>query len=492
MSKSSTTHVIEIETGIGEPAFIPLAVGEELHPVSIGKKGMWRIESPGVLDIHAFVYFDGNALFIQSADESAAASVDGYRVTEAWTELHAPCAIEIGAARLRYRALAAPVSDRSPRSSRRAPGSARSRGEAGAGPISPRHIEEPAQPSSRAARPFKPGEFSRPQPRGESTRVAPVASNPRGASERWGGTEAMHVSDPGPSNASQAPREMTLAMGVDGSSDSRSGNHHHPELSSGFPPGPSPEMVVPPGMMMVPQGTPPLGMMFPSGPGVSPGMAMPDAYAGYPPIGTQSNGPGGEIGGAAPGPAPSVLAKFKELTPAQRALVVLAPFCLISAAYLLLFDDPRPGPVTNGSTEPAADAGVAVVATSVAATSTLTPPVATAPPSCPAGFVPYSVAINGQIPCVPAGTPMPAVANPSASATDAVVAPPPTAVSTSATAAMPATTKTLERQAVDYVANGNYSAAAQIYEQLQRQNPNNRVYAEAARILHAKANAGLP
>src|SRR5690606_30639942 len=54
---------------------------------------------------HAFVYFDGTSLFLQSADETSSASVDGYKVGKAWTELHAPCKIEIGAARLRYRSL---------------------------------------------------------------------------------------------------------------------------------------------------------------------------------------------------------------------------------------------------------------------------------------------------------------------------------------------------------------------------------------------------
>src|SRR5688572_25853374 len=105
MAKPSTTHVIEIETGIGEPAFIPLTLGQELQPISVGKKGMWRIESPKVLDVHAFVYFDGTSLFLQSADESASAMVDGFKVGKAWTELHAPCRIEVGAARLRFRSL---------------------------------------------------------------------------------------------------------------------------------------------------------------------------------------------------------------------------------------------------------------------------------------------------------------------------------------------------------------------------------------------------
>src|SRR5262245_28687981 len=105
MAKPTTTHVIEVETGIGEPALIPLTMGQELQPISIGKKGMWKVESAGVLDVHAFVYFDGTALFLQSADESASASVDGYRVGKAWTELHPPCKIEIGAARLRFRSI---------------------------------------------------------------------------------------------------------------------------------------------------------------------------------------------------------------------------------------------------------------------------------------------------------------------------------------------------------------------------------------------------
>src|SRR5262245_49883753 len=108
MTSTSTTHVIEIETGIGEPAFIPLATGNELQPVSIGKKGMWRIESAHVLDVHAFVYFDGTALFLQSAEDAASASVNGYPVGKSWTKLDPPCRIEIGGATLRYRSVLDP------------------------------------------------------------------------------------------------------------------------------------------------------------------------------------------------------------------------------------------------------------------------------------------------------------------------------------------------------------------------------------------------
>jgi hypothetical protein len=72
----------------------------------------------------------------------------------------------------------------------------------------------------------------------------------------------------------------------------------------------------------------------------------------------------------------------------------------------------------------------------------------------------------------------------------------PTAVApTSATSTAPApspTQRTLERQAVDLVASGQYERAAFIYEQLARQYPDRPVYRETARILRAKLDGGAP
>src|SRR5688500_131780 len=199
MAKPATTHVIEIESGIGEPAFIPLTLGQELQPISVGKKGMWRVEGARVLDVHAFVYFDGNALFLQSADESSAALVDGYRVGKAWTELHAPCRIEVGAARLRFRSLigdaanAATVAADAPpvKAPPGGPG-----GGGGGGPTPgtipgghsappPRAAPPPARPAAGAPpepmtfpkpeRPFAPGALAAQQD-DESTRIAPLES----------------------------------------------------------------------------------------------------------------------------------------------------------------------------------------------------------------------------------------------------------------------------------------------------------------------------
>ncbi len=100
-----TTHVLEIEKGVGEPTFIPLAEGEELQPISIGKRGQWRLEGPRVLDVHAYVYFDGKALFAQSADDTSPVQVSGQRIGKQWTEVQLPCRLFIGSAILRCRSL---------------------------------------------------------------------------------------------------------------------------------------------------------------------------------------------------------------------------------------------------------------------------------------------------------------------------------------------------------------------------------------------------
>lgn len=249
-------------------------------------------------------------------------------------------------------------------------------------------------------------------------------------------------------------------------------------------------------------------MMGPGGPMPPPGMPSSPYLGGggsgpyntMSPGAMQSGGYGSmagvQVGGAPPaeGSVPYYIAKYKELSPPKRILVVLAPFCLFAAAYLLLIDEEEiaPGPVATLDASAEASAVANTTEPPPSAPPPVTPPPITPPqPACPPNFVPYSVAINGQIPCVPVGTPMP----PADTAATAQTAPPasadapPANAGTAPTATPPvaASTRTLERQAVDYVAVGNYAAAAQVYEQLHQQNPNNRVYAEAARILKAKA-----
>jgi hypothetical protein len=589
----STTHVIEIETGIGEPAFIPLTTGQELQPISIGKKGMWRIESARVLDVHAFVYFDGTTLFVQSAEDAASASVDGYRVGKAWTELHAPCRIEIGSAILRFRSLEKhPVTatQQSPQPRRRS---------AAPPPRPPEDEPPPEDPVSfpKPARPFRPGELATGGDDEETaTRVAADLSSSVPAAPRPAAGRAVHDETrmegsgsgrrdrPPLSPLPQRPEEQTVALpsapvsvvstpaNAFGSVPPAGTPRTHPRGHGSMPPpghgsmpppgygSIPPPAAVPRGLMHghgsvpppggAPRGGHGPGMMHPNmgrlaapGPGaaptaMSPGVrpSMPPPMMGsQPPPGMQPHGgagfgprqnamtgpaypsapPGRMTAGGGYGSRPNsvadepegglryYLARYAELSLPKRILLIAAPFCLFASAYLILVDDtlglrggePRPASPTPSAaaSRPAADAG------SVAAGSNV--------PLCPPGFVPYtSAGAGGTIPCVPAGTPMPSGASDAAAGTApgsagtaatasaataaaAVVVAGPTDAGSAQAAATPTT---LERQAVDFVAAKDYAHAAAVYEQLQAQNPQNRVYAEAARILRAKADAGRP
>jgi hypothetical protein len=224
---------------------------------------------------------------------------------------------------------------------------------------------------------------------------------------------------------------------------------------------------------------------YPNGP-------MPSRYNSVPPgYGSMT---GGQVGGTQGGALGSYLARYRKLSTPKRVLVILAPFCVAAASYLLLFDTPAPAPATQydggdnlfaANPQPIAVAPVQTPTAPTQAEPPPQPPTAPAPVGCPPGFVPYPmpVAPGAAIPCVPANTPMPGA--PTATTTTTAPAPSP---DPSAAVAV----RTLERQAVDFVAANDYAHAAAVYEMLQQQNPANRVYAEAARILRNKADGGIP
>jgi len=541
MANASTTHVIEIETGIGEPAFIPLSMGQELQPISVGKKGMWRIESPRVLDVHAFVYFDGSSLFLQSADEAEAASVDGYKVGKAWTELHAPCKIEIGNARLRFRSLIADADNQptiglaqppvqappgGPGAPRTAPppaaGSAPGRGpQTGRPPpVAPSQQPPPAAPSQpvafpKADRPFKPGEFAA-QNDEESTRIAPLEST--GANARMGmsGAHPRPAAGAPPSDPSARP-EARMMRGGTGAVPAAAGSGPYMGMNQGsMGPGMGMQgmqgmqgaMMQQPGMGYPQQayGPPPggnasgaYGAMGPGGMGMQggPGMVPPGAMS-MPPGGFGSMTPQNGMqqpmpAGQGQGGLADVVAKLKAqnlpIKPIAMALIAIA-------AALFLLDDDEPAPVKKKPVA-TADAGA-----SSAKTAATTPPVVP-----PAGATVTGAQQNAAwppgVPCPPPNwppnTPLPCTpttgAPPSGQAavpTTADRSPPPDKGIRDAGAPLAAGQKTLERQAVDYVAAGETAKAAAAYEELMRREPKNPVYAEAARILRQKLDGGAP
>jgi hypothetical protein len=224
----------------------------------------------------------------------------------------------------------------------------------------------------------------------------------------------------------------------------------------GFPPH---EAAPPPHGFAGHEGAPPHAAMHGSMP--PPGMiaSAPGPYALYAAQHVPRGGVPTVTGEAAHG-SDGFVAKYKELSLPQKALVILAPFCVLTAAALVVFDRAESVPMGVG------DGGTPVVVAQPTDSNR-----STAAQPCPAGYVPlpgYVVQPGAAFPCIPAqapdaGTPLAATGQ-----------------------------KTLERQAVDYVAAGDYLHAASSYDELLLKNPDNRVYAEAARILRAKADGGAP
>jgi hypothetical protein len=553
MANPQTTHVIEIETGIGEPAFIPLSIGHELQPISVGKKGMWRIESPRVLDVHAFVYFDGTSLFLQSADEANAASVDGYRVGKAWTELHAPCKIEIGTARLRYRSLIAdadnqptmmapsppvqappggPGGGSRPGASMPAagapappgPGAQHNRLPTGPQPqpatrppaaqgSSPSGASNPPVAFPKAERPFKPGEFSSAPDVDESTRIAPLdatgggrvasGSHPRPAAGQPAGDEAARMmrggtgavaavgsgqfgAMPGGSmqpNMQGAPGAMQSGGYAQQGQQGQQGYSQQPQ-GYGQQPG-AYGNAGGSGAFNIPQG----GMPPIPGP---PGMPQGQLGPSMPPGGYGSMTPQG--GMMQPGAPPSPMQDFVAKLKANSIPKIIAGVLFIIGGILYLAEDDEPAPAPKKKITAIADAGPDTGTS--ASTATTAPPVMTiSTPTAPA----WPAGVPCPPPNWPPNTPLPCTPNAAGSETgtkpggrDARDAGARTSDAKDAGAPLPAGAKTLERQAVDYVASGDTAKAAAAYEELVRRDPNNKIYAEAARILRAKLDGGVP
>lgn len=403
---SPTTHVLEIENGIGEPSFVPLSTGQELSPLSIGKKGMWRVDS-AQSDLQAFVYFDGRTLFVQSADARAQVLANGAPVPRTWTPLSPPGTIELGTTRLRYRALQsslpAPVASQGkiPQPGPSQPGSSQP------GPSAPASIPVPAPASSRAVN--APPSSSR-------------ASNAPPSSRRPLPPLGPHVEEPtriGPVEDTEIARLLLSGSNPTGSPALLSGNFGAAPADEVFNRSAT-------NARFVPSGTSPQRERSPEGP----------------------------------------LSKFQSLPPPMKALIFMVPF-LIVGVLLLLVDEEPPAPTRR----PTARKTV----TTTAAPSPAIVATATGSSSSDRASLASS---DTQAPRASAGTePTP---HPGAASGDAGADEPPPGV------------PTLERQAVDAVAAGNYVKAIGFYDQLAQHNPDRPAFAEAARILRAKVDAGAP
>ncbi|MFT3774327.1 MAG: hypothetical protein QM820_53890 [Minicystis sp.] len=421
---------ITVRAGVAEPAMMDLPPGQAIGPLSVGRAGTWRVVAPGVLEEHAFLYFNGTELFLQSANPNSPVTVNGAAIPGDWTAVYAPCEIVLGGARLWFGPPKPVAKSRPP-----------------AAPSKPPPPVPVETPSAAGRRPFAPRVQGLDND-DDATRVHPIEDIQavrRSAKDATGATLKSGTSPP-----SYAPP----AGGA-------------PPLSVGAPP-PVPSFGAPP--VGAPTfGAPTFGAPPPSAaaPVMGPGPVFgappgdPAAFPGGPavPNAAPSMAPPGMVppGAAPPVPAkrvPWIVARWREASGPKKALMaLLVP--LIWAVWVIFTDKPPPPrppkPATSAS---AAPSGKPSAAPSAVPEASGTPTSAPQPPAPP----PPAPSPSGKASAGPSSTPAPA-----------------------------STTKTREREAADAVAVGSYDKAARLYEELAKAHPDVPAYAEAARIMKAKA-----
>ncbi|APS00534.1 hypothetical protein [Pajaroellobacter abortibovis] len=98
MTNPKGIYRIGILRGHGTPDHILVVEGQVVEPTSIGRKAMWSIQASGLLDIHAFLYFDGKTLFICSATTQFPAKLNHHPIPTEWTPIPYPCQFQCGEA----------------------------------------------------------------------------------------------------------------------------------------------------------------------------------------------------------------------------------------------------------------------------------------------------------------------------------------------------------------------------------------------------------
>ena len=430
MAKPSEELVVEVEVGIADPPFIAIPRGQVLSPMSVGRRGMWRIEGNGVLDVHGYVYFDGKRFFLQTVDERSPVIAHGQPIGRAWTSVSPPCKIEMGSARLHFRATYTESPD-----------------------LDDQETAIVDRPQVRVERPFKPGEFSH-RPESESTRVQPLEGSAP-ASVRGGNVPPPPPPPPPPGMSGPPVEEIpTPAQLV------------RPPMfdvtERMVPPPPTRAELRIEEELRETKRQPGLVPHTRAGAGAPPNRAAPSMSADATQPAAFRMAHAGGVG--APNPQLELVKqKWDELSGPKKILVALLPALMVSLYFLFIADDEPPPRVTTSMV--GADAGAPMPSVALVPNAGLA--------SVPSVVVPPTVSLS-QLPIAP---------------------PPPTTTAPSPTgSALPTTTnaaqRSLERQAVDFVANGQYERAAAAYDQLAQLYPDRPAYREAARILRGKLDAG--
>ena len=475
-SMADAGQVIEIRSGTGEgdPSSMALTPGTVLKPTSVGRSGMWRVDGQGVLDVHGYVYFDGKALFVQSADDKSPVMVNNHRVGTAWTQVHAPSTIALGQTELIYKSNAKEYEDGDMTVAQplgagggRAPDSERTRA-----------IAHPAM--------FKPnsGEFAS-RADDESTRFNPVAmgqAHQQDARPMARPAAGMMAGFPPPQmEAASAPQPMMnqLPPGMQGM---HGGGMQGMQGMQGMPPGMQGMQGMPPGMQ---------GMQGMQG---QPGMQ-----------GMNQNPWGGGTGPqqqivAAPAKTgfglDSLKADWNAASTPKKLLLGMGPFLILAVIFAWPSDDGKgPSPAPSGSAMTSMSApGQLPMMQNGGMQNGQTPGGQALPmgnglggansfnPNPGAGMGNTGGGVQlGVSPVAATPTPPPAVPTPPPSSSAKSVTP-----AASAAAGTTPLKKSQERLAADAWTEGNFELASKLYEQLSQQHPENPAFREAARICHEK------
>src|SRR5262249_9229813 len=100
MADATQGWLLEVRRGASGTDHLAFPRGQPVQPISLGLRGQWRIEADGVLDVHGYLYFDGQNLFVQSANVDSPLRVNGQAMGSQWAPVGAPCTIALGDARL--------------------------------------------------------------------------------------------------------------------------------------------------------------------------------------------------------------------------------------------------------------------------------------------------------------------------------------------------------------------------------------------------------
>lgn len=87
---------LEIVVGTGSPPAITLRAGEARDPFSAGFEGTWSLAGAGVARVHAQFYFDGQTLYVASADPRSPVLLEGAAVPADWTPVPVPSTLSLG------------------------------------------------------------------------------------------------------------------------------------------------------------------------------------------------------------------------------------------------------------------------------------------------------------------------------------------------------------------------------------------------------------